>query len=150
MAHAGGRPSMYTDELAQKICDVVAKTPDMLEEICAKYDDFPCADTIYTWIRKRPQFAEMYARAKEDQIDRLVSHGFDIIRDRSNDLYDDGEKKAVNHASIARTKMESDYIKWLASKLKRKKYGDSQEVTVIQDSPFLQNANAIDDKPSTK
>lgn len=148
-----GRPSMYTPELAERICEAVATTPDMLEEICDKYDDFPCADTVYTWVRSRPQFAEMFARAKEYQIDTLVSHGFNIIRDTKNDLYNDGEKVAVNHATIARARMESDYIKWLASKLKRKKYGDSQEVTVKQESPFQANAEMLagkDDKPTDK
>lgn len=146
-------PAQYSEELAERICEAVATTPDMLEEICAKYPDFPAAWTVYKWIRTREDFAQKYARAKEYQIDTLVSHGFMILRDRTHDLYDDGEKMAVNHASIARARMESDYIKWLASKLKRKKYGDSQEVTVKQESPFQLNAEALadkNDKPTDK
>ncbi len=138
-------PVAYSDELAQKICDAIADTPQTLEEICKTNRDFPTAKTVYQWVRTRPKFGELYARAKEDQVDTLVSHGFNLIRDKSDDFYNDGETLKVNHAALSRAKLESDYIKWFASKLKRKKYGDNAaQKDEEKETPFGQNANAID------
>lgn len=133
-------PVTYSDELAQKICDTVADTPAMLEEICRKNQDFPSAWTIYKWIRTRPDFAQKYARAKDEQIDTLVSYAMDKLRDSSNDFYEDGQKKAINHAALNRLRMEVDYIKWYASKLKRKKYGNEENKGDIRETPFGENA----------
>ena len=47
--------------------------------------------------------------------------------------------------------MESDYIKWYASKLKRKKYGDNaSQQDEEKEQPFLTNANVLDDQSINK
>ncbi len=118
------RPSTYNDDIAHEICTAIANTPKMLEEICAENSDFPTAKCIYEWRLRYPKFGEMFARAKQEQIEPLVNTVITKARDARNDFYSDGEgKTCVNHAAIQRLRIELDNIKWYASKLAPKLYG---------------------------
>ncbi len=117
--------STFTQDLADEICQVVSTSPKMLEELCADRKHWPRAGTIYEWRLKIPSFAEAYARAKVCQIDALVNHIFVLLRDTSRDYYiDDEGKRKINHAHINKIKIEVDALKWLASKLVPRLYGD--------------------------
>ena len=69
---------MYSEELASRICDLVAERVPVVE-ICAM-DDMPSKDTLYRWKRQNKEFSDQYARAREhradlrqDNIDEIVS-----------------------------------------------------------------------------
>lgn len=117
--------TMFTDKLAAEICEVVSTSPKMLEELCNERKHWPTAKCVYEWRIKIPSFGEAYARAKMAQIDALVNHIFVLLRDTSNDYYiNDEGKKRINHAHINKLKIEVDAIKWLASKLVPRLYGE--------------------------
>ena len=69
-----GRPSIYTDELAETICSRMAEGESILQ-IC-RDDDMPDNATIYRWLPTKPGFCDKYMRAREVQADR---YGHEVI-----------------------------------------------------------------------
>lgn len=122
--------STFNQALADEICQVISTSPKMLEELCAERPHWPCYQTVYEWRIKYSSFGDAYARAKHTQIDALVNHIFVLLRDKSQDYYiNDEGKTRINHAYINKLKIEVDAIKWLASKLMPKLYGDRNPKT---------------------
>lgn len=113
MAKAG-RPSSYSDEIAEAICARLA-AGESLRSIC-RGDDFPSTQTVFSWFRKHPDFLDQYARAKNESADALVEEMLDIADDDT--------------ADTQRSRLRVDTRKWIASKLKPKKYGDRAELEI--------------------
>lgn len=85
----------------------------------------PAVSTVYLWMAKHIEFSESYARAREDQADTLADQILEIADDGRNDTYTDDEgKEFVNHDVINRSRLRVDARKWVAAKLKPRKYGD--------------------------
>lgn len=121
-----GRPTTYTPELTDKICSLLAEGKSV--RYIADLDGMPVSSTIFKWLRTIPEFTEQYEKAKEESADALVSEMLDIASEMPmiQELDDKGNVRAVklDSAGISRNKLRIDVIKWQASKLKAKKYGD--------------------------
>ena len=115
---AMGRPSSYTQETADHICAQLASGMP-LTKICAA-DGMPDVATVYRWLVANATFRETYARAREDQADTLADQIIEIADDGKHDDID-GELCADN---IQRSRLRVDARKFIAAKLKPKKYGD--------------------------
>jgi hypothetical protein len=82
------------------------------------------------WLRTRADFLNQYTRAKEESADALTDEMLDISDDASNDWMrrNTDEKGApgwyANGDHIQRSRLRIETRKWIASKLKPKKYGD--------------------------
>ena len=110
---AGGRPTGYTEELGDLICEGVSrKTP--LARLCDENEDLPTPRTVYKWLRTHKEFVQNYTRAKEDQADYLAEECLDIA-DRVG-------------LEAADKRIMVDTRKWLASKFQPKKYSDKQYI----------------------
>lgn len=131
---SGGRPSDYTQELADEICARLSEGQSM-RTVCAA-DDMPAAGTVFRWLRTNEEFCKQYARAKAESADALVEEMTDISDDGTNDwmrrLNSDGEPVGwvVNGEHIQRSRLRVETRKWIAAKLKPKKYGDKLDATV--------------------
>ena len=114
-----GRPSSYTPQKAEAVCALVAEGASLraIEAI----DWMPSKFVILTWLQKHQEFAAQYARAKEAAADRMAE---DIvaIADEPVPLLDNG---AMDSAAVQRNRLRVDARKWVAAKLKPKKYGDA-------------------------
>lgn len=124
-----GRPSTYSDDVAATICQRLA-CGESLRAICLG-DDMPDRTTVYDWLFRIPEFASQYTRAREEQAETMAD---DIvaIADESyhdHDIDENGHVR-VNNEAIQRSKLRVEARKWVAAKLKPKKYGDkiTQEV----------------------
>lgn len=126
-----GRPSSYTQEIADKICDEIATSSRSIKTICDA-DDMPSSITVLKWLRDFPDFLSQYTRAKEMQADYLAEEMLDIADDGSNDFMTitkgDESYEVENKEWTSRSKLRVEARKWIASKLKPKKYGDKLEV----------------------
>lgn len=140
-----GRPEIYTPELALKICAEIATSSKSLRTICAQ-DDMPTVSTILKWLKEdKDGFSAQYARAKEEQADYLIEEMIDIADDGSNDFMTitkgNQEYEVENKEVTNRSRLRVDTRKWIASKLKPKKYGDKVDVTSmgekVQSEPQL-------------
>ena len=67
--HAGGRPTIYTPELAKRICTEIGQSEKGLHRLHRELDWFPDPSTIMDWIDDKPEFSLQYARAKALQAD---------------------------------------------------------------------------------
>jgi hypothetical protein len=120
---SSGRPSDYTDEAAADICARLA-AGEPLVRIC-RDDGKPHIATVYRWLAAHESFREMYARARDDQADTLADEIVEIADDGRNDTYtDDSGFQQVKQDVINRSRLRVDARKWVAAKLKPKKYGD--------------------------
>ena len=151
-----GRPTDYTEDKADAICEKIASTSFSFKTICESLE-IPTG-TALAWLNKQPTFQEKYARAKEMQADLLAEEIMDIADDGSNDLMTivkgDLSYEVENKEVVNRSRLRIDARKWIASKLKPKRYGDriSQEIsgpdgkdlsTQLTDNQFNKLLNAL-------
>jgi len=129
-----GRPSVFSEALADAICEALADGRS-LRSICLD-DGMPSQTTIFRWLadERYSVFREQYTRAREAQADALFDECLDIADDGANDYMADGE---YNGDAVARSRLRIDTRKWMAGKLRPKKYGDKQEIDLnhgVQDT----------------
>lgn len=125
-----GRPSIYSDELANQICTIIATSSKSLKKICEP-DEMPNVSTVLKWLNTNESFLHQYTRAKEEQADLLVDEMIEIADDGSQDLdgFNDYGKPMENKEFVNRSKLKVETRKWIASKLKPKRYGEKLDVT---------------------
>lgn len=122
------RPSEYTEEMADKICEEIENSIRGIDHICKGREDLPGSRTVRRWLKQIPEFRPRYALAKEEQAEKLVDETIEIAWDDKKDwkkiIDEDGNETAVFVSeSVARARLKVDTLKWHASKLKPKKYG---------------------------
>lgn len=134
-----GRPSSFTQEVADAICTQLAEGMS-LRTICLA-EDMPSATSVFRWLADdgNAAFREQYARARETQADRMAEEILQIADDGANDTYLTENGPAVNHDVVARSRLRVDARKWLASKLAPKKYGEKLAVGGADDLPPIQS-----------
>lgn len=108
-----GRATSYTDKKAGEICALIADG-NSVKTIC-EMDDMPSRMTVYRWLEANENFRDKYARAKEEHADAIFD---DIIH--IADTENDSQKARVR----------IDARKWVAGKIKPKKYGEKSTTDV--------------------
>ena len=63
-----GLPSTFTQEMADKICMLVATNPTSLKKLRKLHPDIPHDVTIWEWRIKYPEFGKQYFEAKKHQV----------------------------------------------------------------------------------
>lgn len=122
-----GRPSSFTQEMADLICDALAEGYS-LRRIC-KGEGMPNIATVCRWLAGNDEFRKQYAHAREIQADTLFDETLDIADDGSNDTYlDEDGNQRTDHDVIARSRLRVETRKWMAGKLKPKVYGDKVDL----------------------
>ena len=119
----GGRPSKYSLTIALEICDRIADG-ESLVSIC-RDERMPKKTAVYEWLLRHKEFTEIYARAREDQADTLADEIHAISDELPQQIVDDkGNKTRYDSAYVQWQKNRVDARKWVAAKLKPKKYSD--------------------------
>ena len=127
---------MYSKEEADRIkatvCERIANG-ESLRAICDDAD-MPDKSTIFAWLTQDAAFSDQYARARESQADAIFDDILSIADDGRNDWMEkrnaDGEAIGwqENGEAIRRSQLRIDARKWMAGKLRPKKYGDKLDV----------------------
>lgn len=123
-----GRPTDYSEETVSIICERIAGG-ESLRTICDD-DALPAMSTIFKWLSKYTEFSEQYARAREVQADALFEDILPIADDGRNDWMEKHDAEGGNTGwrengeALRRSQLRIDARKWMAGKLKPKKYGD--------------------------
>lgn len=110
--HPGGRPSDFTQEIADEICSQIAEGKSLRE--ITDQESMPSLRAVMNWLRGNDEFVQQYARAKEVQADTYEDMMINTAR---------------TEADVQRARLIVDTMKWTASKLKPKKYGDKVDLT---------------------
>jgi len=119
-----GRPTDYTEALAEAICIRLAEG-ESLRAICRE-DAMPSKSTVMEWLLKHEDFRTKYAHARVLQADTHADEMLEIADDGSADYKlagRDGDDIVIDHEHIARSKLRVETRRWLAEKLAPKKYG---------------------------
>ncbi len=110
-----GRPTKYSEALVDTICEQIAMGRSLVK-ICGELD--LSYSQVMVWLQKYTDFAERYARARQDQADWYADEIISVIDNAKSDRNE-----------IERAKIKIEALKWVASKLKPKKYGDKLDLT---------------------
>jgi hypothetical protein len=122
-----GRPSSYTEEVAQAICERIANG-ESLNAICRE-DEMPNKTTVHRWLQDVEPFRNRYVQARERQAD----HYADAVVEISDDGTIDPNSRRVM----------IDARKWVAGKLRPKVYGEKTTIAGDADSPLTVKVESI-------
>lgn len=120
-----GRPSAYSEEIAEIICDRLADG-ESLRAICRE-DEMPDRRTVLRWLESNETFAAKCARAREAQAEYLAEETIEIA------------DTAVDADSASAAKVRVAARQWFASKVAPKKYGDRTTLAGDKDNPLNQS-----------
>lgn len=129
-----GRPSSYTPEKAQAICDALAQG-ELITHICSK-PNMPDYVTLRKWMRERQEFSDDIARAKREQME-YYEDKIQILNNQMN-----AKNWQYVNAQIRN-------VQWLMGKLNAR-YGDKvkQEVSGPEGKPIEASITVQFVKPS--
>jgi len=102
----------------------------------------PDKATVFRWLRTFEMFRDQYTRAKAEAADALVEEMLDIADDGSNDWMERKSEEGdvtgwkENGEAVQRSKLRVETRKWIASKLKPKKYSERIEHTGAEGGPM--------------
>lgn len=127
------RPSDYTPELAERICDAIADR-GRLSKICAA-PDMPNERTIYRWLEKYPEFCQQFTRARLYRAEA-----------RFDDLEELHEQILSGDLDANAGRVLIDLLKWQMGKENPKVYGDKTVIAGDADAPLaIQSLPSPDD-----
>ena len=129
-----GRPTDYSPELINEICDRIANG-EPLVRICRE-EAMPNVVTVYRWLNKYPEFSNLYAKAKDAAADTLAEEIQDIADSIPMETTDKEGNTRFDPAYINWMRLRVDARKWVAAKLKPKKYGDRTIMAGDPESPL--------------
>ncbi|WP_064681814.1 hypothetical protein [Rhizobium bangladeshense] len=128
-----GRPSKFSQTLAEKICDRIADR-ESLRSIC-RDEAMPAKSTVLSWLadEDKAAFRARYALAREILADGFVDELVEIADNSSDDWIE--KKNAAgettgwqeNGEAIRRSQLRIATRQWVAEKLRPKKYGSKAE-----------------------
>jgi len=114
------------------ICERIANG-ESLKAICED-EGMPSKSLVFEWLGQDADFVDRYARAREAQADAVFDDILTIADDGLNDWM---ERKNADGANIGwmengealrRSQLRIEARKWMAGKLRPKKYGDKVDV----------------------
>jgi hypothetical protein len=126
----GDKPYPWTKEIEDEILSRIARGQSVVD-IC---DDewLPSQATLYRRLADDKEFSERYTRAREVQADTLFDEILQIADDGRNDWMsrkDEGNAGYVeNGEALRRSEIRINARKWMAGKLRPKKYGEKLEL----------------------
>ena len=116
-----GRPSEYTTEMGEAICEAISSDARSVRTIIAESDVFPDYVTVWKWRNRHPDFAAMYDAAQERRADTQLEAALEIADDEPAD--------GDTQASVGRAKLRVETRMRVVPLLNRSKYGQKVAVT---------------------
>ena len=119
-----GRHSTYNESVVDEICQRIAEG-EGLRAIC-RDERMPGRRTVLDWLddEERRGFRTKYARAREAQADTLEEQMAEVAN-------------AATPETVQVAKLRIETMRWRASKLAPKKYGDKIEVEQTVEHRFV-------------
>lgn len=132
------RYTKFTPAIGKVICELTANGIS-LNRIC-KRKGMPGRTIVYRWLHEREDFARDFLMALELK----AEHHADLIIELADarptmmaSIIDGKSVRRVDPAWVNRQRLRIDVRKWIASKLKPKKYGDSLALTGKEGTPLI-------------
>ena len=130
----GGRPTKYSEEVLQEICDRLSKG-EPLAQICRE-EAMPSMTTVWNWQNINPdkelgaKVSEAIARAREEGEEVIAVDCLNIADDNGKDtrFLDDG-REVTDADVVQRAKLRIDTRLKLLAKWNPKKWGEKVDMT---------------------
>lgn len=143
----------FSENVTLAICGQLALGHGL--KAISKMEGMPSKAAVFQWLMEgeaykaagqvdhpKAVFLDRYARAREAQADALAEEIIEISDESTYDTArDENGKVIVNMEHIQRDRLRVDSRKWLAGKLRPKKYGDKQ---TLEHTGTDGNAIAVD------
>ena len=108
-----GRPTIYSEELIEEFLNRIIEG-ESLRSIC-RDENMPALRTVMNWISKDEIFMQQYTHAKKLQVDLKMDAIVETAR-------------TADPENVQCVRLVVDAMKWEASKLIPKKYGDKLDL----------------------
>lgn len=136
----------------KQICKKLAQTSMGITYICNADNELPVPSTVFLWLSIEQDkngatpLSDRYARAKEAQADYLAEEIIAIADDGSNDYMEKVNKdgstyETLNTEHVQRSRLRIDTRRWVAAKLRPKKYGDKLELSGDPERPLSEKSD---------
>lgn len=120
-----GRPSKYTEELAQEICNTLATTDIGIAKLCEMNPHWPEITSLKLWRITNEDFSTKYALAKKQQL-AFFAEELEDLAASTEKYYDEKGNKRADPGLVAETRLKVDTRKFIVAKLMPKVYGDQR------------------------
>lgn len=143
----GGRPEAITREIANKVCEELAKGKTLRQ--IERMPGMPSKPTILRWATcnddDKAWFRDQYERAIAIRLYGWADDTIDISEDGSNDWYEHEGIEKPDTEHIARSRLRIDTRKWHLTKLLPKVFGDKiqQEISGKDGTPLIPVMNIV-------
>jgi hypothetical protein len=128
-----GRPTDYTAEIAAEICERLAGG-EPLQAICRKSEKLPTDTTVRRWRHAHPEFGALYAHAREEAGHAWAERAVAMAM-------------TADPTTAAAIRVKYDALRWYASKLAPKVYGDKLQHTGDRDNPIATSLTVTYKRP---
>ena len=112
----------FSQEIFDEICVRIAEG-ESLRKIC-KDEKMPSLVAVWKWLNNDEELVKQYTRAREEQAETLV----DQIQEICDAEIPAGIDGKIDAAAVNQARLKIDSRKWIASKLKPKRFGDYTKV----------------------
>ena len=131
----GGRPSDYSPEVAERVCEVFERSHESLRSAFAGRDDLPDLATVYRWEAAHPEFRERLTCARASRAHIMAETALEVADEVSGDTITrtnrDGEAYEVaNHEWINRSRLRVETRLRLARAMNPRVYADKVQAEV--------------------
>lgn len=117
----GGRPSPYTEELAEEICIAIMNSDKGIGRLCKEHKHWPSKKTIFNWLKKNKEFKRQYEIAKQIQVHDLMDELLEIP-EKTAVLADHNRTHPIDEDLIKLMRVKMDKLKWKTVHLMPRKY----------------------------
>jgi hypothetical protein len=126
-----GRPSIYTPELADQICEMLSAGMT-LRSICQE-PQMPCESAVRKWaLEDRQGFYALYTRARDIGLDCMADLALEAaatpVIGEKRTRKGDGPEEITTGDTVDRSRLHVDALKWYLCKLAPKRYGERQQI----------------------
>lgn len=112
----------FTQEIFDKICERIA-SGESLRKIC-KDDKMPNLTSVWKWLNDNEELSKQYARAREEQAELFA----DEITEICDAIIPVDAFGKIDAGAVNQARLRIDSRKWIASKLKPKRFGDYTKI----------------------
>lgn len=130
-----GRPTIYTPEIAELVCEVIESEPGSIRIALMGRDDLPGFSTVHRWEQQHPEFRDRLSRARELRAHLLADDALAVADESEHDTITkrgrNGEEfEAPDSEWMARSRLRFEARRWHAKNLNQRAYGDQSSVNL--------------------
>lgn len=138
-----GRPSKYTPELAEEICERLSNG-EPLRQIC-RDDHMPAWSAVYQWMEKDEALSVAIAHAREAGQDAMAERAFAEMYDEPERILSESGGR-IDPGYVQLVKARAEITLKMLAKWNPKRYGDRIAVAGDAESPLRVEAEVKADK----